>query len=78
MATGGAKGGVRLSLLLTAIFKQALDSARVEASQTVFIDNDRQNIAVASAAGLHAIYFDDSTNDVGGLTSQLRTEFRLL
>ncbi len=61
-----------------AIFDHALDSARVEANRTVFIDNDRQNIAVASAAGLHAIYFDDSTNDVGGLTSRLRTEFRLL
>jgi putative hydrolase of the HAD superfamily len=60
-----------------ALFERALAAAGVQAERSIFIDNDPENVAVASACGLHAIHFDHVRNDVAGLATRLRDEFSL-
>lgn len=60
-----------MSKSVPALFEHALAKVGIAAAQSVFIDNDQRNVAVAASAGLHAIHFDDEVNDVGGLTARL-------
>lgn len=60
-----------------ALFDRALAAAGVRATRSLFIDNDPDNVAVASTCGLHAIHFDHVRNDVRGLATRLREEFSL-
>ena len=59
------------------LFDRALSAAGVRPAASVFIDNDRDNVAVAAACGMHAIHFDHVRNDVDGLAGRLRDEFSL-
>ena len=58
-----------------ALFEHALAKIGLAAARTVFIDNDRRNVAVAASAGLHAIHFDDGVNDVGNLAARLCRDY---
>jgi putative hydrolase of the HAD superfamily len=58
-----------------ALFEHSLATVGLVATQTVFIDNDQRNVAVAASAGVHAIFFDDAVNDVGGLATRLRRDY---
>jgi putative hydrolase of the HAD superfamily len=64
-----------LSKSSPAFFEHALAIVASDAAQTLLIDNDGGNIAVAVSCGLHAIHFDDTTNDVAGLRATLRSRF---
>jgi putative hydrolase of the HAD superfamily len=59
------------------LFQIALAKAQVPAARSVFIDNDRGNVAVAAACGLHAIHFDHVRNDVAALAARLGRDFQL-
>ncbi len=54
-----------------ALFEHALAGIGLIAGQTVFIDNDARNVAVAALLGMNAIHFDDAVNDVRGLADRL-------
>lgn len=60
-----------------AIFRHALEQARADAGECVFIDNDAGNAARAMALGLHGIHFDDALNDVPALAATLARDFGL-
>ena len=59
------------------MFEAALKRAGLHAGQVVFIDNSEPNLAAPRSLGMHAIYFDDETNDVVGLRRCLREEYGL-
>lgn len=59
------------------LFERALAAAGAPAKRSVFIDNDLENVSVASSCGMHAIHFDHVLNDVSGLATRLRQEFSL-
>ena len=54
-----------------AIFRRALEIARIEATQAVFIDNVQENVDVARGAGLHGLFFDDEKRDLAALAREL-------
>lgn len=59
------------------LFEHALSLAGATARETVFIDNDVDNVATAAALGIRAVHFDDAVNDVPGLEARLHDEFGL-
>ena len=61
----------------TAIFKEALGRARIEASEALFIDNTPGNLVAARHLGMQTIHFDDEANDVAALRTALREGFHL-
>lgn len=60
-----------------ALFETALAKTGVQASRSVFIDNDTENVAAATACGMHAIHFDHTSNDVDALARRLYRDFGL-
>ena len=54
------------------IFLAALSSAGVRASESVFIDNNKQNLVVPGALGMKTCFHDDERNDVEGLVRKLQ------
>lgn len=62
---GSGKGGQE-------IFLAALRSAGVKASETVFIDNNKDNLVVPGALGMKTYFHDDETNDVEALVRKLQ------
>lgn len=67
----------RVSKSSKALFERAWTAAGVQAANSVFIDNDMENIAVAAACGMQAIHFDHVRNDVDALAKRLQDEFSL-
>lgn len=53
------------------IFLHALRCAGVSAEESVFVDNNRDNLVAPSALGLKTIYHDDERNDIDGLQRTL-------
>lgn len=60
------------------IFLVALAQARVDASESLFIDNSRSNLVAAASVGMHTIYFDDAANDVQALRRCLRERYGIV
>jgi putative hydrolase of the HAD superfamily len=54
------------------IFLAALQSLGVEARESVFIDNYKENLIVPKEMGFQTYYFDTKKNDVAALVEQLR------
>jgi putative hydrolase of the HAD superfamily len=69
--TGCTKKGKRM-------FEVALQLSGVGANEAVFIDNSTANLVAPRALGMHAIHFDDATNDVAGLRRSLKEDYDLL
>ena len=59
------------------IFEVALNNLRLKPAQSVFIDNNTDNLTVASALGMNTIYFDDQSNDIAGLIATLGSKYRV-
>ena len=59
------------------LFERAMAAAGAQPAESVFIDNDPENVAMAAASGMHAIHFDHVRNDVDALAARLRNEFSL-
>jgi putative hydrolase of the HAD superfamily len=59
------------------IFRRALDLARTEAGEALFIDNSPENLVAARHLGMQVLHFDDEANDVAGLRTTLRDRFEL-
>ena len=53
------------------IFLIALRHAGVSPEESVFIDNNKDNLAVPHALGIRTIFHDDEMNDIGALVSGL-------
>jgi len=66
---------VGLSKSSPALFEHSFAKVGLVATETVFIDNDQRNVAVAASAGVHAIYFDYAMNDVDGLATRLCRDY---
>lgn len=60
------------------IFETALARSGLPASSCVFIDNSRANLVRPQALGMHAIHFDDDSNDVAALRRSLAADYGLL
>ncbi|WP_298212952.1 HAD-IA family hydrolase [Acidovorax sp.] len=58
-----------------ALFEHALSRIGLLAKQSVFIDNNSDNVAVAASTGMNAVYFDDALNDVSGLADRLYRDY---
>ena len=59
------------------IFEIALNSLGLNPAQSIFIDNNRDNLIVADALGINTIYFDDQSNDIAGLIATLGGKYRI-
>jgi FMN phosphatase YigB (HAD superfamily) len=57
----------------TAIFLHALNCTAVTAEESIFIDNNRENLVAPSALGFRTVFHDDATNDIAALASTLKT-----
>lgn len=53
------------------IFEHALARAGVRADESLFIDNDPDNLVAPRELGMRTVFFDDSANDVAGLVRTL-------
>jgi len=54
------------------IFKFALKLSRVRPEESIFIDNNTDNLVAAATLGMNVVYFDDAKNDVAGLLRHFR------
>jgi HAD superfamily hydrolase (TIGR01509 family) len=57
----------------TAIFLHALNCTAVTAEESIFIDNNRENLVAPSALGFRTVFHADATNDIAALASTLKT-----
>lgn len=55
------------------IFVYALSSASVRPEESVFIDNNRENLVAPDALGIKTVFHDDETNDIAALVEKLNT-----
>ena len=55
------------------IFSYALDCAKVLAEESVFIDNNQENLVAPKALGIKTVFHDDEANDIAALVSTLKT-----
>ncbi|MDN7442742.1 HAD hydrolase-like protein [Burkholderia cepacia] len=62
----------------TAVFEHALRCVGIGPEESIFIDNNRENLIAPSALGMGTIFHDDEKNDVGKLIETLRNEFNIL
>lgn len=60
-----------------AIFMHAIASLKLSPQECIFIDNTPSNLVAAAKLGMAVIHFDDETNDVPGLATRLRIEYRV-
>ncbi|WP_235215196.1 MULTISPECIES: HAD-IA family hydrolase [Burkholderia] len=58
-----------------AVFEHALRCLEVKPEESVFIDNNPDNLVAPRALGMGVIYHDDERNDVDKLAAILRDEF---
>lgn len=54
------------------IFQVALSRLGIAPGESIFIDNTEKNLAAPRAMGMHAVYFDDESNDLQALIATLR------
>lgn len=54
------------------IFLRALTLAHVTAEETVFIDNNEDNLVAPSALGIKVVFHDDEKNDIEALSETLK------
>jgi HAD superfamily hydrolase (TIGR01509 family) len=57
----------------TEIFVRALSCVGVSPADSIFVDNNRDNLAAPSALGIKAIFHDDEKNDVEALLRTFKT-----
>lgn len=57
----------------TEIFLHAMNCTAVSPEESVFIDNNRENLVAPSAMGFKTIFHDDETNDIAALVSTMKT-----
>ncbi|CAM2178593.1 haloacid dehalogenase [Burkholderia cepacia] len=62
----------------TAVFEHALRCVGIGPEESIFIDNNRENLIAPSALGMGTIFHDDEKNDVEKLIETLRNEFNIL
>jgi len=55
------------------IFLYALSRASVLPEESVFIDNNRDNLIAPNALGIKTVFHDDETNDIVALANELNT-----
>ena len=53
------------------IFLRATSCAGVAPDECVFIDNSEDNVVMARALGMHAVFHDDEKNDIDALMKVL-------
>lgn len=56
----------------TEIFAHALHCAGVSAEESVFVDNNKDNLVAPSALGIKTIFHDDEKNDIDALCKTLK------
>lgn len=54
------------------IFRYAACSAGAAPDECIFIDNSRDNVAMALTLGMHAVFHDDERNDIDVLVNALQ------
>ena len=57
----------------TEIFLHALHWIAVTPEESIFIDNNRDNLVAANALGIKTVFHDDETNDIAALVRTLNT-----
>jgi putative hydrolase of the HAD superfamily len=61
----------------TAVFEHALRCVGIRPEESIFIDNNRENLIAPRALGMGAVFHDDEKNDVEKLVATLRNEFHV-
>jgi putative hydrolase of the HAD superfamily len=61
----------------SAVFEYALRCLDIRPEESIFIDNNPENLIAPKALGMGIIFHDDEENDVGKLVRVLTDEFRV-
>lgn len=61
----------------SAVFDHALRCVGIRPEESIFIDNNRENLIAPRALGMGVILHDDENNDVDKLIATLRDEFQI-
>ena len=61
----------------TLIFERALKQLGIAASESVFVDNTRDNLVAPDTLGMKTVYFDDEKNDLQELVTTLKEKHGL-
>lgn len=62
----------------SAVFEYALRCVGIRPEESVFIDNNRENLVAPRALGMGTVFHDDKKNDVEKLITTLKNEFHVL
>ncbi|HDR9512233.1 haloacid dehalogenase [Burkholderia cepacia] len=62
----------------SAVFEHALRCVGIRPEESIFIDNNRENLIAPRALGMGTVFHDDEKNDVEKLIETLKNEFHVL